>query len=453
MVVDHLQLLTYYLLLSCHSLICNNTTITATPTTPTAKRRTYINGLKQGQRVPPPDSIPQWHWQMIHDWSRNEKYEIAIKETIQQQYQTKNVTVFDIGAGIGLLSLISARSGAFRVVAVEHSPLLGSLAKSVIEENGYKEKIQLYIGDALDLLDIPSNVKPHEPRVLVHELFGPHMLCEFCHQIIPIARERLHPHVIIPSSARTYAVLVDSKYLSGQGANENDHNANSNDVMGFKVNSIAHHFDQANHLIGTVAFALDDLIQISKPIAINEMNFVHGIENQIQQLAPQTGSYFNVTKKGVARAVLIYWSATLSKDNILSTSPFVEENGSKPSFSRMTGWPHVMSAVLKSSEHSCSSGDDSKGTCSTKEWIEWDGVVNPDDRVGYKWSHKWPTDWWKNNKEHTMNSKSSHGCGVHVALTSINGQHISQKNRHQSVDYNPQVVFPIVEEWEEVDTL
>ena len=60
---------------------------------------------------------------MMHDFDRNDKYELAIRHAIKSAGRShhKNITVMDIGAGAGLLSLMAARAGAARVIAVEQS--------------------------------------------------------------------------------------------------------------------------------------------------------------------------------------------------------------------------------------------------------------------------------------------------------------------------------------------
>jgi type III protein arginine methyltransferase len=71
-----------------------------------------------------------WHYAMINDTPRNEFY-----YRLLQQYITPETGVLDIGAGSGLLSLMSGKLGAKWVVAVEGSPDLARLAKNNVESN------------------------------------------------------------------------------------------------------------------------------------------------------------------------------------------------------------------------------------------------------------------------------------------------------------------------------
>ena len=54
---------------------------------------------------------PRWHFDMVQDSLRNEAYEAAIAQAIQLKKAVSDdpVTVLDIGAGSGLLSMMAAR--------------------------------------------------------------------------------------------------------------------------------------------------------------------------------------------------------------------------------------------------------------------------------------------------------------------------------------------------------
>lgn len=58
-------------------------------------------------------SIPQWHYDMLHDQQRNEAYETAIARAVATKRLGSQgpVHVLDMGTGTGLLSMFAARQG------------------------------------------------------------------------------------------------------------------------------------------------------------------------------------------------------------------------------------------------------------------------------------------------------------------------------------------------------
>ena len=404
---------------------------------PPTMLKTYHSGLPLGVRWQPPKDVPNWHWAMVHDWNRNTAYERALQHTIQTEFAGQNVSVFDVGAGMGLLSMIASRAGAVRVFAIEHSSKLAALAQRSVSDNGFTN-IQVHVGDALDLPEVPLSIRAEEPRIIVHELFAQHMLCELAHEIVPKVRSLIHPARVIPSFSRTFAVLVDSKYLSGVGMHVGDHAADTTNIMGFDMSAGQYNFD-SNHWIGTSVLPLDDMIQLSTPVPLNEVNFETGSAGEVLQLSPQEGMQFDVLQNGTARAVLIYWTATMIPGVTLSTSPFLE----RPSRARLEGWPHVVASILRNTPPG---GHDKHGI------PEWDGRVRKNDTVGFHWGHHWPVEWRVDAETHTQDmTKESQGCGVTVALVSHNGHAIAKTNRHESVQYNPQVLYPKVNSIQEVE--
>ena len=74
---------------------------------------------------------------MLRDNHRNDAYSKAITEAVREFRTTRGRApiVLDIGAGTGLLSLIAARAGAARVIAVEMFEQMAMLASQVTSLN------------------------------------------------------------------------------------------------------------------------------------------------------------------------------------------------------------------------------------------------------------------------------------------------------------------------------
>ena len=77
------------------------------------------------------ETVNDWHYAMINDAPRNHFYQEALRKVI-----TPETVVLEIGAGSGLLSIMAARAGAKKVIAIEGNPEIASLARRTILANG-----------------------------------------------------------------------------------------------------------------------------------------------------------------------------------------------------------------------------------------------------------------------------------------------------------------------------
>lgn len=72
-------------------------------------------------------AVDRWHFRMLNDGTRNTAFAEAIQASIgallksSKGQQKASITVLDIGAGTGILSMLAARAGADRVYGVEVS--------------------------------------------------------------------------------------------------------------------------------------------------------------------------------------------------------------------------------------------------------------------------------------------------------------------------------------------
>merc|ERR1719198_1634207 len=89
------------------------------------------------------------------DQPRVDAYRKAIEFHGNDWVQTGDVTVIDVGAGTGLLSIFCARADAERVVAVEASRL-AYFTRKIVEANAPKNVIEVHECRAEDL-DLGQN--------------------------------------------------------------------------------------------------------------------------------------------------------------------------------------------------------------------------------------------------------------------------------------------------------
>jgi SAM-dependent methyltransferase len=105
--------------------------------------------------------ILQYHETMLSDGVRNKLLNKAIKRHINDK-----TSFLDIGAGTGVWSILAAKLGAKRVVAVEIEEALIPIIFKHAQENGVADKIEIFHGDSNDV-----KLKG-KFDVIVSELFG-----------------------------------------------------------------------------------------------------------------------------------------------------------------------------------------------------------------------------------------------------------------------------------------
>ena len=145
---------------------------------------------------------------MMNDKPRNQAFEEAILARLEP-----GDTVLDIGCGAGLLSLMAARGGAQKVIAIEGEAEVADAAEEIFAQNGYEDQIQLVRGRSTNLrlgVDIPERAD-----LLVSEIFDVSLLGEDALNTFQHAqRELLKPNAkVIPAQARVWCALVESDEL------------------------------------------------------------------------------------------------------------------------------------------------------------------------------------------------------------------------------------------------
>lgn len=144
---------------------------------------------------------------MLKDNSRCEKYAQAIQFVVQ----TGDI-VLDIGAGTGLLSVLSARAGASRVEAVEMFAPLANVARCIARDNGYERCITVHAAHS-NALEWPPE---RRANVMVSEILDSALLGEGCLSTMRHAREKLlmSNARMIPAKASVFGRVVNSPFLN-----------------------------------------------------------------------------------------------------------------------------------------------------------------------------------------------------------------------------------------------
>jgi type II protein arginine methyltransferase len=158
--------------------------------------------------------VDRWHFAMVNDVVRNRQFEAVLERSVRP-----DSVVLDIGAGSGLLSLMAVRAGAKQVIACEANPALAALAREVIRNNGYSDRIRVINKSSQQLdpqTDFPKGVRPD---VLVAEVFDTLVIGEGALATFDHARRSLlaPAAVLIPERAILYGGLVESERLWREG--------------------------------------------------------------------------------------------------------------------------------------------------------------------------------------------------------------------------------------------
>ncbi len=67
----------------------------------------------------------------------------------------KGKVVLDVGTGSGIMAILAARAVAKKVIAIEKDPVIAEIARRNFERNGLQDKIELIVGDALEVKELP----------------------------------------------------------------------------------------------------------------------------------------------------------------------------------------------------------------------------------------------------------------------------------------------------------
>jgi protein arginine N-methyltransferase 7 len=154
---------------------------------------------------------------MLHDEERNRKYSQGLKWAIDLvKSQGKRANVLDIGTGSGLLAMLAARHGADSVVTLEAFSPTSTVAKKVIETNGYGDKIKIVNKHSTQVKVGAGKDMEQKANILVAEVLDTELIGEGAIRTYNEAHQHLLEEdcLCVPHSAEIYVQVVDSKLAS-----------------------------------------------------------------------------------------------------------------------------------------------------------------------------------------------------------------------------------------------
>ncbi|CAD7701540.1 unnamed protein product, partial [Ostreobium quekettii] len=175
------------------------------------------------QRIPRHAALPRWHFDMVLDDRRNQAFEKAIRRGIEfkKSIGCELLTVLDAGAGSGLLSMMSARAGAGKVVGVEISPHLCDTGEEIVIMNGFGGVCKMINKDVrhVSSANRPNNNPPDldgKAQILVMEVFDSGLIGEGALHIISAAYRSFldEDAIILPAGATVYFQLIQVDRVS-----------------------------------------------------------------------------------------------------------------------------------------------------------------------------------------------------------------------------------------------
>ena len=183
-----------------------------------------IAGAAAAQTRAAPRNFPAWHFAMLNDAARNSAIEAVIAGL-----DLEGKTVFEIGAGTGLVALLFARHGARHVFTCEMNSHLSRVAEEVIAASPFRDRISLFPVASHEV--IGAGLLPCTPDVIFTETVDCGVVGEGYVAIRDDIQRIAGPRtLILPTRIEQHAALVDSPAM--RSLNE------VNTVCGFDLSAL-----------------------------------------------------------------------------------------------------------------------------------------------------------------------------------------------------------------------
>lgn len=277
------------------------------------------------------------HREMISDKVRTDAYKEAI---MKNPSLIQGATVMDVGCGTGILSLFAAQAGASRVISVEASDKMASVATQIAKDNGLLHCVSTKKGDSLHLgvieivqgmveeLNIDQQVQPHSVDVILSEWMGYCLLYESMLTSVLFARDKwLKPEGALLPDTATLFVAGFGKGGTSLPFWENVYGLNMS-CVGKEINKDAARFpiidiiDSCDVVTSTAVLQAFDLMTMKS----EDMDFTAKIELEPKINSPVTPCSGSESKTQCYGLVLWFETGFTSRfckemPIILSTSP------------------------------------------------------------------------------------------------------------------------------------
>jgi len=153
----------------------------------------------------PDRRFPSWHYRMLNDAARNRAIEAAIAAL-----PVAGKTVFEIGAGAGLIALLFAKHGAARVYTCEINRHLCDIARRIADHSEYRDRIEIFDVSSGEV--VRRGLLPEAPDIIFTETVDSGVIGEGFFGIAADIKALMGPDtVVLPQRIDQFGMLVDSQ--------------------------------------------------------------------------------------------------------------------------------------------------------------------------------------------------------------------------------------------------
>jgi 16S rRNA G966 N2-methylase RsmD len=250
---------------------------------------------------------PAEHAVMLNDRARTSAFIFAIREVVEP-----GDVVLDLGTGSGVLAVAAARAGARRVFALEAGGMAGA-ARAVAEANG--------LGDKVDVIqDWSTQVSLAERAdVLVSEIIGDDPLGERVLEIFLDARKRfLKPDArLIPGELRLFGIplsLTKAHYERRVPTHATFDRWKN--WYGIDFSPLERIGRDVPHVVFVDPVSVRGLTAVADPVLLAQLQL-----STFDSLIVDEATEAVAASAAEVNALAVYFEATLSRSNVLSTNP------------------------------------------------------------------------------------------------------------------------------------
>ena len=281
--------------------------------------------------TPPPARMrhalaARWHYDMVQDQLRNDAYEAAVRAAVARKRDAgcRQLSVLDIGAGTGLLSMFAVRAGADEAYAVEQSAHMCDVAEETTIMNGFLGKILVLDRDVrrMDTVHKPDGTAPDMPDradLAVFEIFDSGLIGEGVLHCLTAARAKLlaREASLVPAWATVYAQPLEMRLENCAGLDITQANRWRwrPDYEGLEL-----------------ARCREEWRPLSDPVEVFTFDF-YEVESFMRP--EEMVLDFKITSDGVVNAVAMWFDLHLDEEITLSTCPYAEKG---PTWQQAVQW-------------------------------------------------------------------------------------------------------------------
>lgn len=209
------------------------------------------------------ESMPMWHFAMLGDIERNYAIESAIRSL-----NLEGKTIFEIGAGAGLISMLFAKHGAKRVIACEMNSSMAEIASQTIAANGYADRVEIIAKESRQVLE-DGDIQ-EAPDVIFTETLDCGVIGEGFLAIAEDIKKLATPETcVLPQAIRQFGILCSDPLTYGQNTVRSQ---NSLDLSKLNCHSIRTYYRTGRYA--------HQRLPLSPLMLIRDFNYLKSTQNE-----------------------------------------------------------------------------------------------------------------------------------------------------------------------------